>query len=135
MNTANKTIKMIIAAASISLFSLTSFAANPAGPMPKCPKGQIPKMEMGQWQCKALGLSSGPNNAQRGGVNVAAGDVNGDGAASNPAGDRPKCPKGQLPKLENGMWQCKEPGITSKPDGNEALLLPAVQKVREAAAR
>jgi len=135
MNTAIKAVKTLVVLASISLFAITGFAANPAGPMPKCPKGQIPKLEMGMWQCKPLGLSSGSNNAQRGGVNVAAGDVNGDGRADNAVGERPNCPKGQLPKLENGMWQCKEPGITSKPDGNEALLLPAVQKVREAAAR
>jgi ribosomal protein L37AE/L43A len=129
MNTSKRIIKTLIIAASISLFSASSFAANPAGPKPKCPMGQVAKLEMGQWQCQQLGVTSGQTNTQRGGVNVAAGDINGDGR-SNPAGERPKCPKGQIPKLENGMWQCKEPGITSKPDGNEGLLLPAVQKAR-----
>lgn len=128
MNTVNNIVKTLIIATSLCLFAGSSFASNPAGPAPSCPKGQIPKQEMGVWKCKPLGLSSGSNNAQRSGIHLAGGDLDGDGAAGNPAGEKPKCPKSQLPKLENGIWQCKEPSIKSKPDGSEALLLPAVQK-------
>jgi hypothetical protein len=55
-------------------------------------------------------------NAASGGVRVAAGDLNGDGASSNAA---------------------NRPGVTLAPAQKppSALLLPAVQKVREAASR
>jgi len=80
--------------------------------------GKIAKLEMGIWQCKDLTLTAAPSTDPT--------------AASD--GKKPHCPKSKLPKLEHGVWMCKDAEITSKPNDN-ALLLPAVQKVREAAAR
>lgn len=31
--------------------------------------------------------------------------------AASPNGPKPKCPMGEIPVLENGSWQCKEPSI------------------------
>lgn len=55
--------------------------------------------------------------------------------ANNP-NPKPKCPMGQIPVLEGSHWQCKQPDIKAKQkEQRVGLLLPAVQKVREAASR
>lgn len=146
--------KSLIAVLTLCSSLLAGFAANAANsvdPKPACPMGEVAKLEQGHWQCHKLGITAKPDpqaavymklgdikgesaGKSRSGVNVAAGDLNGDGR-SKPAGERPKCPKGLLPKLENGMWQCVQPSITAKPEGQQGLLLPAVQKVREAASK
>jgi type VI protein secretion system component Hcp len=75
------------------------------------------------------------SEAAAGGVNVAAGDVNGDGHADH----RMHKPLRMRPPAEAAAPAgTGTPGGVAAPDGGAepaALLLPAVQKVREAAAR
>lgn len=75
----------------------------------------------------------------KGGVRVAAGDVNGDGAAQAsglPTGKRQHKPMVITKELDKSAPAPTGPGTIAAPGQQEAaLLLPAVQKVREAAAR
>ncbi|MES2951573.1 MAG: hypothetical protein V4858_23840 [Pseudomonadota bacterium] len=110
--------KTLVSALSVSLLSLSCYAAGPQPTKPTaCPMGQIAKLEQGLWQCKPMDITAAPSS---------------DPTAASP-GNKPSCARDKIAKLENGVWQCKALEISAKPDGNNALLLPAVQKVREAA--
>jgi hypothetical protein len=75
--------------------------------------GQIAKLEMGHWQCKPMELTA-PQKEQRAAY-MKLGDIKGESNSSSasPAGPRPQCPKGQLPKMENGHWKCAQPGFAT----------------------
>ncbi|TAF99219.1 MAG: hypothetical protein EAZ30_14895 [Betaproteobacteria bacterium] len=150
--------KFLFAAIAFSAFASTpAVAANPAGPKPTCPNGQIAKVENGQWVCRPLSLTaaqsadptaSGLPQKPSCRVGLVAQWENGgwvckelaitQQAGKDPTANqaqKPKCTQGKLPKFENGQWKCEAPDITSKPSTESTLLLPAVQKVREAAAK
>lgn len=65
-----------------------------AAPKPRCLMGQVAKMEMGHWQCKNQGLTTG-QNAPR----------------ASTATHRPHCRVGLLPRMENGQWVCRQPDL------------------------
>lgn len=96
-------------------------AAPAAGPAPKCPKGQLPKLENGVWMCKDMSITA-PTPEQRSGY-MKFDDIKGEstGQAAPSAGPAPKCPKGQIPKLENGHWKCSEMAIKAKGEAQRAV--------------
>jgi hypothetical protein len=150
--------KILFAAIALSAVSSTpALAANPLGPKPNCTQGMIAKVENGHWVCRPLTLSAaqsadptanGLPQKPRCRLGLVAQWENGGWfckelpIATNSGNDptrnqsqKPTCAPGKLPKLENGQWTCDTPDITSKPTTEATLLLPAVQKVREAAAK
>jgi hypothetical protein len=150
--------KMLFAAVALSAVSSTpALAANPLGPKPTCAVGMIAKVENGHWVCRPLSLtaaqSSDPtahNLPQKPHCRLGLVAVWENGGwfckelhlTQDPGRDptrnqaqKPTCAPGKLPKFENGQWKCETPDITSKPHTEATLLLPAVQKVREAAAK
>ena len=54
------------------------------------------------------------------------GDIKGEAqsSAQGNAGPRPSCPKGQIPKQENGMWKCTEMGLTAPSNPQQANTNP-----------
>jgi hypothetical protein len=79
-------------------------------------------------------VKSGAKGAQKGGVNVAAGDVNGDGRAEAPK--RPVTPITPIAKPATPKPLPPGPvNVQAPPKKPEPLLVPAVQKIREAAPR
>jgi hypothetical protein len=77
-------------------------------------------------------VKSGGKGTQKGGVSVAVGDINGDGQASKPVA--PIAPiKSPAPPKPLPQGPANIQATPKKPQ--EALLVPAVQKVREAASR
>lgn len=99
----------------VVLMGCVALAASAANACDKA--GSCADPTRGPANAEAKGKIAGPtgNRATSGGVRVAVGDVNGDGAAANGA---------------NRLGVIVAPA--QKP---QTLLLPAVQKVREAAAR
>jgi len=57
-------------------------------------------------------------------------DIKGEAQAQGNAEARPVCPKGQIPKQENGMWKCKAMGLTApmNPQENNANPPPRCPK-------
>ena len=93
--------------------SRNSTSAQPTAPKPTCPLGQIAKLELGHWQCHPLHLTS-EQKKQPTGV-MKPGDIkNGTHTAGPPAGPRPTCQNGMLPKIVEGHWVCKQPDLTSQ---------------------
>lgn len=99
-------------------------AAPAAGPAPKCPKGQLPKQENGVWMCKDMSITA-PTPEQRAGY-LKIGDIKGESTnqAAPSAGPAPKCPMGQVPKLENGHWKCAEMAVKAKGEEQRAPAKP-----------
>jgi hypothetical protein len=149
--------QLVAAFIAASTFAPSAEAANPLGPKPTCAFGMIAKVENNMWVCRPLTLTSAQQNDptanglpqkprcriglvaqwEFGGwvckeLPIAPAQVNDPTAAQS---QKPTCAPGKLPKMENGQWVCKTPDITSKPPTESTLLLPAIQKVREAAAR
>lgn len=56
-------VTTLIAAASIAS---TVHAANPLGPKPQCALGQVAQIENGVWKCKALPITSTPQQESEG---------------------------------------------------------------------
>ena len=70
--------------------------AQPGGPKPTCPAGQIAKLELGLWQCKQLDKTAAPTST-----------------LAQPGSPKPTCPVGQIAKFELGLWQCKDMHIAA----------------------
>lgn len=49
----------------ISVVAANAIAANPNGPIPKCPLGQIPVLEQGHYQCKQPTIKAGDASARK----------------------------------------------------------------------
>lgn len=108
------------------LISLYGQAANP-NPAPKCNFNQIPVLQdNGTWECQTPQVKSNEKPRQKGLLLPAVQKAQQHDAASGlPTGKRqhkpvaiskgeaakgtekPNCPKGYLPKFENGSWRCK----------------------------
>ena len=73
-----------------------STSAQPGGPKPTCPAGQIAKLELGLWQCKQLDRTAAPTST-----------------LAQPGSPKPTCPVGQIAKFELGLWQCKDMHIAA----------------------
>jgi hypothetical protein len=146
----------VATAAALTSFAPTSaVAANPLGPKPTCAIGMIAKVENGHWVCRPLSLTAAQSADPTANglpqkphcrLGLVAQWENGGWfckelpIAPNSGNDptraqaqKPTCTQGKLPKFENGQWRCETPDIVSKPHTEATLLLPAVQKVREAA--
>lgn len=76
-----------------------------AGAKRHCPQGQVSKLENGMWKCVALGIAPPDKEGEQSSVQGPYRLEHSAGAAG--AGDRPRCPKGQIAKMENGHWMCK----------------------------
>jgi hypothetical protein len=147
--------QIVAAFIAASIFAPTAQAANPLGPKPSCAHGMIAKVENNMWVCRPLTLTAAQQNDPTANglpqkphcrVGLIAVWENGSwfckeltltqDPGRNPTANqsqKPTCTQGKLPTMENGQWVCKTPDITSKPPTEATLLLPAVQKVREAA--
>jgi len=52
--------------------------------------------------------------------------------AASPNGPKPKCPMGEIPVLENGSWQCKQPSIKAQTRPQASTAAPARAGIKKA---
>lgn len=62
------TLTSMLAGVVFSVVASSAMAANPNGPVPKCPLGQIPVLEQGHYQCKQPAIKAPDASARKSSV-------------------------------------------------------------------